>query len=184
MADSDHSISLSFVTYRLGPNITLASRNTPAEAPLTITTGTFDTSEPVLALADRYRDAHARTLALCRRQQRLESRIARTSGYLPSCWTEEVSGTTGRERSGPGPRYSQAKAAEEHFAGVAARLLEELAQTPAYSMDGVVAKLEVLLLESEVGDGPSDFPWPHLRSVLADLRHLTGAEASSHRGPS
>lgn len=144
----------------------------------------FRHRDPVLALADHWRDAHAKTLALCRRQQRLESRIARTTGYLPSCCTEEVSGTTGREQGGPGPRYSGAKAAEEHFARETARLLEELAQTPAHSMDGVVAKLEVLLLESEVGDCPFDFPWPHLRSVLTDLRHLTGVEPSSHRGPS
>ncbi|MET3795005.1 hypothetical protein ABID37_005246, partial [Aquamicrobium terrae] len=80
--------------------------------------------------------------------------------------------------------YSKAKAAEERFAGETARLLEELARTPAHSMGGVVAKLEVLLLESETGDAPSDFPWPHLRSVLADLRRLTGAEASLQRGPS
>ncbi len=140
--------------------------------------------DPVLALTEHWRDAHARTLALCRRQQRLESRIARTTGYLPSCCTEEVSGTTGRERGGPGPRYSEAKAAEEHFARETARLLEELAQTPAHSMDGVVAKLEVLLLESEVGDGASDFPWPHLRSVLGDIRRLTGAETSSQPAPS
>ncbi|MDH4992404.1 hypothetical protein QEZ48_16445 [Aquamicrobium lusatiense] len=143
----------------------------------------FRHGDPVLALTEHWRDVHARALALCRRQQQLESRIARTNGYLPSCCTEGVSGTTGREQGGTGPRYSEAKAAEEHFARETARLLEELAQTPAHSMDGVVAKLEVLLLESEVGDGPSDFPWPHLRSVLGDIRRLTGAEPSSHRDP-
>lgn len=144
----------------------------------------FRRRDPVLALADRWRDAHARTLALCRRQQRLESRIAQTSGYLPSCSTQGVLGTKHQTRGDPDLGYLKVKAAEEHFARETARLLEELAQTPAHSMDGVVAKLEVMLLESEVGDGPSDFPWPHLRSVLADLRRLTGAEASSHRGPS
>jgi hypothetical protein len=140
--------------------------------------------DPVLALTEHWRDVHARALALCRRQQRLESRIARTSGYLPSYSTEKVSEATGREQAGFDLGYSKVKAAEEHLAPETARLLEELAQTPAHSMDGVVAKVEVLLLESEVGDCPSDFPWPHLRSVLADLRRLTGADASSRRGPS
>lgn len=139
--------------------------------------------DPVLALTDHWRDVHARALALCRRQQRLESSIARTTGYLPSCCTDEVSGITGREQGGLDLGYLKAKAAEEHFARETARLLEELAQTPAHSMDGVVAKLEVLLLESEVGDCPSDFPWPHLRSVLGDIRRLTGAEPSSHWDP-
>ncbi len=137
--------------------------------------------DPVLALTEHWRDVHARALALCRRQQQLESRIARTTGYLPSCSTEKVSEVTGGEQLGLDLGYLKAKAAEEHFARETARLLEELAQTPAHSMDGVVAKLEVLLLESVVGCGPSDFPWPHLRSVLADIRRLTGAEPSLHR---
>lgn len=144
----------------------------------------FRHRDPVLALADRWRDAHARALALCRRQQRLESRIARTTGSLPTSCSEEVLGPARRTRGDLDLGYSKAKAAEEHFAGETARLLGELARTPAHSMGGAVAKLEVLLLESEAGDAPSDFPWPHLRSVLADLRRLTGAEASLQRGPS
>ena len=132
----------------------------------------FRHRDPVLALADHWRDAHARALALCRRQQRLESRIVRATGSLPSCSTEEVLGTTRRIRGGPDLGYSKAKAAEEHFAGEADRLLEELALTPARSLEGLIAKLEVIVRESEVRDGPPDFPWPHLQSVLADLGRI------------
>ncbi|MET3795003.1 hypothetical protein ABID37_005244, partial [Aquamicrobium terrae] len=93
----------------------------------------FRHRDPVLALADRWRDAHARALALCRRQQRLESRIARTTGSLPTSCSEEVLGPARRTRGDLDLGYSKAKAAEERFAGETARLLEELARTPAHS---------------------------------------------------
>ncbi|TPK05692.1 hypothetical protein FJ872_25740 [Mesorhizobium sp. B2-5-9] len=51
-------------------------------------------------------------------------------------------------------------------------LLDKLPQTAATSMEGILAKLLVILHDGEHWERPADFPWPHIRSVLDDLgRH-------------
>ncbi len=169
MADSDHSISLPFVTHRQTQKITVASRNTPAAPSLTSKTDKTGTPDPVLALANRWRDAHARALAMCHRQQRLESRILRRAGHRSP---EDGVGNTRREQANLDLGYSKAKAAEEVLVVEADRLLEELSRTPARSLEGLIAKLEVIVRESEARNSPTDFPWPHLRSLLADLGRI------------
>lgn len=167
MADSDNSTSLPFVTHWRTSDITVAGDGSPVDAAKVCGTSAAD---PAVALAEYWRDAHARTLALCRRQQRLETRLIRKAGY-PSCPSADQFAIFERWKRADGKiGYSNAKAAEERSAAVADRLLDQLARTPAQSTEGVIAKLEVILLESEDGDDPSGFPWPHLRSALADLK--------------
>ncbi|MCP9232295.1 hypothetical protein NMG46_18845 [Mesorhizobium sp. LMG 17147] len=48
-------------------------------------------------------------------------------------------------------------------------LLDELPLTPACSVEGVLAKLLVILRYGEHWDDSDDFPWRHIRSVLDDL---------------
>lgn len=51
-------------------------------------------------------------------------------------------------------------------------LLDDLPQTAATSIEGILAKLTVILRDGEHWEHPDDFPWPHIRSVLDDLaRH-------------
>ncbi|TPL71189.1 hypothetical protein FJ941_28840 [Mesorhizobium sp. B2-3-13] len=51
-------------------------------------------------------------------------------------------------------------------------LLDNLPHTAATSMEGILAKLLVILHDGEHWERPADFPWPHIRSVLDDLgRH-------------
>ncbi|RVD20860.1 hypothetical protein [Mesorhizobium sp. M4B.F.Ca.ET.017.02.2.1] len=51
-------------------------------------------------------------------------------------------------------------------------LLDDLPQTAATSIEGILAKLKVVLRDGEHWEHPDDFPWPHIRSVLDDLaRH-------------
>lgn len=51
-------------------------------------------------------------------------------------------------------------------------LLDDLPQTVATSIEGILAKLKVILRDGEHWENPDDFPWPHIRSVLDDLaRH-------------
>ncbi|MET3594906.1 MAG: hypothetical protein EOQ57_18255 [Mesorhizobium sp.] len=51
-------------------------------------------------------------------------------------------------------------------------LLDDLPQTVATSIEGILAKLKVILRDGEHWEHPDDFPWPHIRSVLGDLsRH-------------
>lgn len=48
-------------------------------------------------------------------------------------------------------------------------LLDDLPQTVATSIEGILAKLKVILRDGEHWERPDDFPWPHIRSVLGDL---------------
>lgn len=169
MADSDNSTSLPFVTVGGQGKSPWSDRIKPVDAHKPRISSVTD---PALVLANNWCDAHGRAMALCRRQQRLESRIARTSGIPPSPPSDDASTFPRRKHADLELSYLKAKAAEEQSINVADRLLEELVQTPAQSLDGLIAKLEVVLTESEIRDAPADFPWPHLRSVLVDLRKL------------
>lgn len=176
MADSDNSTTLPFDTRWRKSDIIVAADGMPADAPKVCRTAATD---PVVVLAEIWRNAHARTLALCRHQQRLESRIARKIGFPPSASSDNLPKAKRWQQADLELGYSKAKAAEERTAQAAERLLEEIARTPAQSIDGVIAKLEVVLLGSEIGDAPSSFPWPHLRSVLADLKRYAASEPPS-----
>ncbi|RUV01773.1 hypothetical protein EOA79_18510 [Mesorhizobium sp. M1A.F.Ca.IN.020.03.2.1] len=51
-------------------------------------------------------------------------------------------------------------------------LMDVLTQTAATSVEGILAKLKVILRDGEHWEHADDFPWPHIRSVLDDLaRH-------------
>lgn len=69
---------------------------------------------------------------------------------------------------GDDPLESALEAVRREFA-----IVEELRFTPALTLAGVAAKLEVVVLALEI-DGRSDFPRVHLRVVLEELRRLAG----------
>lgn len=48
-----------------------------------------------------------------------------------------------------------------------------IATTPTQSLAGVVAKIAVILREATDNTDLCEFPLPHIRSALADLRRLT-----------
>lgn len=51
-------------------------------------------------------------------------------------------------------------------------LLDELSLSPASSIEGILAKLVVIVRNGEHWEDPHCFPWPHVRSVLDDIvRH-------------
>ncbi|HEV2506819.1 MAG TPA: hypothetical protein VGV39_27345 [Mesorhizobium sp.] len=58
-------------------------------------------------------------------------------------------------------------------------LLADILLSPASTMDGMLAKLSVLLAEAENRDDPEDFPWPHIRALRNDLTRLNGAAPAS-----
>ncbi|TPI23853.1 hypothetical protein FJW08_30440 [Mesorhizobium sp. B3-2-1] len=61
-------------------------------------------------------------------------------------------------------------------------LLDDLPQTAATSIEGILAKLTVILRDGEHWEHPDDFPWPHIRSVLDDLaRHHKYRSSDDHR---
>ncbi|TPI67278.1 hypothetical protein FJ420_16550 [Mesorhizobium sp. B3-1-3] len=129
-----------------------------AEAPLTL--------DPALLLSLAWIDAHVGTLASCVRQQQEEERLLERGAILP---TGAVIG--GGEGASAG--YVDARTAEQDDAEKADALLAEIAATPAQSLAGVVAKLAVVVREATDNTDIFEFPLPHIRSALADLRRLT-----------
>jgi hypothetical protein len=71
--------------------------------------------------------------------------------------------------------YSIACQAEVESSTVALKLQDKLPQIRARSLLGVVAKLEIIAGADRDIDDPTDFPWPHIASVLADLKEITGS---------
>ncbi|ARP67639.1 hypothetical protein A9K65_008530 [Mesorhizobium sp. WSM1497] len=57
----------------------------------------------------------------------------------------------------------------------ALKLQDSIAEVAATSLIGVIAKLEMIVgADRDIGD-PTDFPWPHIASVLDDLKAIAGS---------
>jgi hypothetical protein len=66
--------------------------------------------------------------------------------------------------------YSVAREAEVAAMTAALKLQDALPSTTARSLLGIVAKLEIIMgADRDIGD-PMDFPWPHIDSILRDLK--------------
>ncbi|WP_246680808.1 hypothetical protein [Mesorhizobium sp. B3-1-9] len=56
----------------------------------------------------------------------------------------------------------------------ALKLQDSIPEVAATSLIGVIAKLEMIVgADRDIGD-PTDFPWPHIASVLRDLKVIAG----------
>ncbi|RUW51082.1 hypothetical protein EOA32_17200 [Mesorhizobium sp. M1A.F.Ca.ET.072.01.1.1] len=58
-------------------------------------------------------------------------------------------------------------------------LLDDLPLSPARSVEGVLAKLLVILHYGEHWENPDDFPWRHIRSMLDDLARCHDIDPAS-----
>ncbi|TIV60751.1 MAG: hypothetical protein E5V80_08060 [Mesorhizobium sp.] len=74
-----------------------------------------------------------------------------------------------------GPRdYAVAREAEVFAMTEALKLQDSIPEVAATSLIGVIAKLEMIVgADRDIGD-PTDFPWPHITSVLRDLKAIAG----------
>ncbi|TIV60532.1 MAG: hypothetical protein E5V80_09075 [Mesorhizobium sp.] len=71
-------------------------------------------------------------------------------------------------------QYAVAQEAEVLAVTEALKLQDALPEVTALSLVGILAKLEVIVgADRDIGD-PTDFPWPHLASVLRDLKAIAG----------
>ncbi|TJV14152.1 MAG: hypothetical protein E5Y07_28320 [Mesorhizobium sp.] len=71
-------------------------------------------------------------------------------------------------------QYAVAQEAEVLAVTEALKLQDALPEVAALSLAGILAKLEVIVgADRDIGD-PTDFPWPHLASVLRDLKVIAG----------
>ncbi|GAA4133852.1 hypothetical protein ACFFTN_06725 [Aminobacter aganoensis] len=136
--------------------------------------------DPALVQAQAWSLARKRTLALCRRQQKLEGKLARIAGFPaatfpPLCddqTSDAVRQQTRWQIKDAQLGYSRAKEAEQRAADTQQQILEQLTATPVATLEGVIAKLEVVLLEGKDCEGDPQFPWPHIRSIIDDLKNF------------
>ncbi|TPK84463.1 hypothetical protein FJ936_17190 [Mesorhizobium sp. B2-4-13] len=71
-------------------------------------------------------------------------------------------------------QYAVALEAEVLAVTEALKLQDALPEVAALSLAGILAKLEVIVGADRDIDDPTDFPWPHLASVLRDLKAIAG----------
>ncbi|PBB88978.1 hypothetical protein CK215_30050 [Mesorhizobium sp. WSM3864] len=172
MTDSDNTTTLLPVTGTTSPVI-MPNSNCRA-----LTCQTEQYTDPAVAIWLRCQDAQERTERLCRQQQALERKLIEAVG-LPCATIQSSDGenveadfeahkarwdTADRELG-----YSATLRAERDAAQRAADLLEVLSRTPATSLAGVAAKLDAVLREGQPSEDDPEFPWPQIRSVLADV---------------
>jgi hypothetical protein len=207
MADSDNSMSLSFVIRRrllAGTAIATLAGLFQNKARTTELLGGGGDRDPAVSLWEAWKAAARRTEALCRKQQRLETELIRDVGLprvtirLPgNCEKvtivspdeiEDIYGSDPKtaelraqaeadlaahlalwdaaaEKTG----YAAAKQEEEEAGDREQDLVDALTATPATSLAGIAAKLDVVLHEGEAWEECTEFPWPHIRSALFDL---------------
>lgn len=207
MADSDNSMSLSFVTRRrllAGTAMAMLAWPVQGKSRAVELRGGGGVPDPALRLCGNWQKIHDETLALCREQQRLETHLARTVGFpcakvrladgtdvtlhsiesLNEAYSPENEVEWGRALADFAAHQARWDAADAEIGysrtdelirqseTAESALLEDLPQTVATSIEGILAKLEVILRDGEHWEHPDDFPWPHIRSVLDDLaRH-------------
>lgn len=148
MADSDNSTTLPCVTHGR------------VQRPRAHGEDSFDDADPVLALLQGWLRAQHVSQVLCRRQQRLERRVL--DAAAPDAMDKKVG-------------YSIACQAEVEAATAALKLQDKIPHVQARSLLGVVAKLEIIVGADRDIDDPTDFPWPHIASVLNDLKEIAGS---------
>ncbi|RWE78253.1 hypothetical protein [Mesorhizobium sp.] len=148
MADSDHSTTLSSVTlWESGEGAVKGFARS-------------DEADPPLALLRDWLRAQHVSQVLCRLQQRLETRA------LGAAYPATMDAKLG---------YSIAYQAEVEAATAALKIQDRLPRTHAHSLLGVVAKLEIIVGADRDIDDPTDFPWPHIESILRDLKEIAGS---------
>ncbi|GLQ79635.1 hypothetical protein GCM10007881_31540 [Mesorhizobium huakuii] len=94
--------------------------------------------------------------------------------------TRVQSSQTARTRGGP-QEYAVAREAEVFAMTEALKLQDSIPEVAATSLIGVIAKLEMIVgADRDIGD-PTDFPWPHIASVLRDLKAIAGSLPAHRR---
>lgn len=131
--------------------------------------------DDALELMNGWQMARYVSLVLCRAQQRLESRIMVNPG-IRGLTGDSLQRTKGRAKNilGDPGAYAIAREAEVLAMTETLKLQDNIPQVTASSLAGVIAKLEMIVgADRDIGD-PTDFPWPHIASVLRDLKAVAG----------
>lgn len=164
MAESDNTTPLPFVIGQQGDK-----RNGPARQAM----------DPAAILWSEWRQARYASLLLCRVQQRLEARMMANTGIPVLTSGESASWRMSVAASEASAEYAVAREAEVFAMTEALKFQDAVPTVAALSLAGVIAKLEIIVgADRDIGD-PTDFPWPHIASVLRDLKALSGSAGLS-----
>ncbi|WP_246674979.1 MULTISPECIES: hypothetical protein [unclassified Mesorhizobium] len=129
--------------------------------------------DPALAVWAAWHRAQHTSLVLCRVQQRLETRIISNTG-IQALTRGEMKEQPMPVNASNGVHYAVAQQAEVLAVTEALKLQDAIPEVSALSLVGILAKLEVIVgADRDIGD-PTDFPWPHIASVLRDLKAIAG----------
>ena len=134
--------------------------------------------DPAIVAWNAWYPAHCDAAALCRRQQRLETLLARTVGFPrgPDLATHQQRWDQADRRMG----YSVALLAEKAAWQEEARFAEILFAAPARSFAGAIAKLDALIAIEAPSPTDDEPPWPQLRNIHADLERIADALNEAH----
>ena len=165
MADSEISMSRTAVTR----NSALLSALTAAlrQANLGHRSEMAEATDSAISRWQEWSAAHARTAELCRKQQRLETQLFQIA--QPATAANAASRRTRLNDADKAVGYSAAKREEEQAAAEEQRLAAALWAAPSESTLGVCAKLSAIIEHGQWSQDCPEFPWPQLRSALADL---------------
>ncbi|WP_286182321.1 hypothetical protein [Rhizobium sp. ICMP 5592] len=163
MADSDNSRTLSPVTRGDFHSFVAASLPTyPGLAALL--TAPLDVCNDDLAFTiwQEWCAARQHVIESCLRQQGLETRLVSMAGsplHVPEAWR------AADKQVG----YSEALEEERRAFTAEDKLAETLWDTPAESIIGATAKLHAIVTKWQPSLISNEYPWPQIRSVIADL---------------
>ncbi|WP_246678028.1 MULTISPECIES: hypothetical protein [unclassified Mesorhizobium] len=159
MADSDNTTTLPFVIDRQGGKPDGPERQT---------------IDPALGLWSEWRQARYASLLLCRVQQRLEARMKVNTGIPVLTPGESLSWRMSVAAPDASAEYAAAREAEVFAMTEALKFQDAIPSVAALTLAGIIAKLEMIVgADRDIGD-PTDFPWPHIASVLHDLKAFAG----------
>ena len=162
MADSDNTTSLPVVTRT--DDVAHPVSNVSSGLLVALTKAV--TCEPAAELALKWMKAHAETQALCIRQQELDKLLSEQCDKL-------------RDNDDLRRNHAAALRAENLAAISEQEFLDSLPEIPAQTMGGVIGKLTMILGELEDNTDATDFPGPHISSVLDDLKRIAGQAVGS-----
>jgi len=163
MADSDNSRTLPPVTRRDFHSLVAQSLPTYPELAASLTVP-LDVCNDDLAFTvwGEWCSARQRLIESCLRQQGLETKLFSMVGSpleAPEAWKaadEEVG-------------YSEALEEERRAFNAEDEVAETLWDTPAGSIVGATAKLHAIVTKWQPSLTSDEYPWPQIRSVIADL---------------
>lgn len=159
MADSDNTTTLPFVIGRQGDK-----QNGPERQAI----------DPASGLWSEWQQARYASLLLCRVQQRLEARMMANTGIPVLTSGESASWHMSVAASETSAEYAVAREAEVFAVTEVLKFQDAIPSVAALSLAGIIAKLDMIVgADRDIGD-PTDFPWPHIASVLRDLKALAG----------